>query len=289
MSRIAFATSKALKDLTDDDRLAVAPLKGRGIEVVPAIWNDPKVVWEAFDLVVGRSPWDYMHHGDAFRDWFTTLDRAGVPVQNPTSVLRWNLDKVYLKWIEERGGSVVPTEWVEKGGRVDLTEVLKRRGWTRAVVKPTVSGGAVDTWIIDQGSAAANQEKILPILSRCGLMIQPFLAEIETEGELSMLFYNGKYSHAVRKRPKSGDFRVQTDHGGTVEPGTPSADTLREAQRIVDLRGEDLLYARVDGVVVGDEFLLMEYEVLEPQIFLPYHPQAVTRFVDAVEECLRRG
>src|SRR6478735_1701825 len=77
MSRIAFATSKKLKDRTDDDRLAVAPLKARGIEVVPAIWNDPKVAWGSFDLVVVRSPWDYMHHGDAFREWFTTLDRSG--------------------------------------------------------------------------------------------------------------------------------------------------------------------------------------------------------------------
>jgi glutathione synthase/RimK-type ligase-like ATP-grasp enzyme len=288
MSRIAFATSKKLKDLTDDDRLAVAPLKAMGIEVVPAIWNDPKVAWDAFDLVVVRSPWDYMHHGEAFRQWFTTLDRAGVPVQNPTSVLRWNLDKTYLKWIDERGGSVVPTEWVEKGGTVDLAEVLRRRGWSRAVVKPTVSGGAVDTWIIDRTTVAADQAKILPILARCGLMIQPFLAEIETEGEISMLFYNGKYSHAVRKRPKSGDFRVQTDYGGTVEPATPSSTTLHEAQQIVDLRDETLLYARVDGVVVGDEFLLMEYEILEPQIFLPYHPQAAERFAKAVAEVLGR-
>ena len=103
-----------------------------------------------------------------------------------------------------------------------------------------------------------------------------------------MLFYNGKYSHAVRKRPKSGDFRVQTDYGGTVEPATPSSTTLQEAQRIVDLRDEALLYARVDGVVVGDEFLLMEYEILEPQIFLPYHPQAAERFAQAVAEVLGR-
>ncbi len=282
MPRIAFATSLKLKDLTEDDRHAVAPLKKRGVEVVPAVWNDPKVRWDGFDLIVVRSPWDYHLHGEAFREWFTTLDRSGVPVQNPTSVLRWNLDKVYLRWIEERGGSVVPTEWVEKGGRVDLAEVLARRGWKRAVVKPTVSAGAADTWIITPASAAADQAKLVPLLARCGLMIQPFLAEIETEGEISMLFFNGKYSHSVRKRPKSGDFRVQTDYGGTVEPATPSVETLAEAQRIVGLRDETLLYARVDGVVVGDEFQLMEYEILEPQIFLPYHPQGAERFADAV-------
>ncbi len=288
MTRIAFATSLAHKDLTDDDRAAVDPLKRRGITVVPAVWNDPKVKWESFDQVVIRSPWDYHRHGAEFLDWFTHLDRVGVSVQNPTPVLRWNLDKVYLKWIEVRGGSIVPTEWIEKGAPVDIKAVLERRGWSRAVVKPTISASAHDTWITSAAQAGEHEERVGPILKRCGLMIQPFLAEIETEGEISMLFYGGKYSHAVRKRPAVGDFRVQTDHGGTVEPATPTPATLREAQQIVDLRGDELLYARVDGVVVGDEFQLMEFEVLEPQLFFPFHPQAAERFADAVAEGLRR-
>ena len=282
MRRIAFATSAALKDLTDDDRTAVEPLKRRGITVVPAVWNDPAVKWEGFDQVIVRSPWDYHRHGAAFLAWFTHLDRAGVRVQNPTPVLRWNLDKVYLKGIEERGGSIVPTEWIETGGPIDLAAVLRRRGWPRAVVKPTISASAADTWITSVPEAREHEARIVPILQRCGLMVQPFLAEIATEGEISMLFYGGKYSHSVRKRPAAGDFRVQTDHGGTVEPATPSPETLRAAQQIVDLRGDELLYARVDGVVVGDEFLLMEFEVLEPQLFLPYHPQGAERFADAV-------
>ena len=282
MTRIAFATSLAHKDLTPDDRLAADALERRGITVVPAVWNDPKVDWAGFDRVIVRSPWDYHEHATDFLAWFSTLDRAGVPVHNPTSVLRWNLDKVYLRWIEERGGSVVQTEWIPKGGKVDVAEVLARRGWSKGVVKPTISASAHNTWIVSPSSSAADAKKIAPILERSGLMIQPFLAEIETEGEVSMLFYGGKYSHAVRKRPAVGDFRVQTEHGGTVEPATPSAETVRGAQMIVDLRGDELLYARVDGVVVGDEFLLMEFEVLEPQLFFPFHPQAAERFAEAV-------
>src|SRR5512142_2424677 len=108
MTRIAFATSRALKDLTPDDRLAADALGRRGITVVPAVWNDPTVDWSSFDRIIIRSPWDYHEHAAEFLAWFSTLDRAGVPVHNPTSVLRWNLDKVYLRWIEERGGSVVP-------------------------------------------------------------------------------------------------------------------------------------------------------------------------------------
>jgi glutathione synthase/RimK-type ligase-like ATP-grasp enzyme len=282
--RIAFATSLDHKDLTPDDRLAADALERRGITIVPAVWNDPKVRWEEFDRVVVRSPWDYHKHAADFYAWFNRLDESGVPVDNPTSVLRWNMDKVYLKWIEERGGSVVPTEWVPKGGTVNVAEVLARRGWTRGVVKPTVSASAANTWIVTAASSEADAKKIAPLLERSGLMIQPYLAEIETEGELSMLFYGGKYSHTIRKLPARGDFRVQTDHGGTVEAATPSPETLAEGQRIAQLRDEPLLYARVDGVVVGDEFLLMEFEVLEPQLFLPFHPQAAERFADAVVE-----
>ena len=288
MPRIAFATSRALKDLNADDRLAAEALGRRGVTVVPAVWNDPKVDWSRFDRVIIRSPWDYHEHAADFLAWFGTLDRAGVPVHNPTPVLRWNLDKVYLRWIEERGGSVVPTEFIPKGGTVDVAEVLRARGWTRGVVKPTISASAANTWIVSAASSAADAKKIAPLLQRSGLMIQPFLAEIETEGEISLLFYGGKYSHAVRKRPATGDFRVQVEHGGTVEPATPSAATVREAQQIVDLRGDELLYARVDGVVVGDEFLLMEFEVLEPQLFFPFHPQAAERFADAVMEMAKR-
>lgn len=286
MRTIAYATSLALKDLTEDDLTSVEPLRRRGITVVPAVWNDPKVDWKGFDLVVVRSPWDYHEHGEEFRHWFIALDRVGAQVANPTSVLRWNLDKVYLRWIEERGGTIVPTEWVERGKEVDIAAVLARRGWSRAVLKPTLSASAANTWVTSPAKAAGDQAKVQPILERCGLMIQPFVAEIETEGEISMLFYGGKFSHAVRKRPAAGDFRVQTDHGGTVEAATAGPTTLRAAQQIVDLRGDELLYARVDGVVVGDEFQLMEFEVLEPQLFLPFHPQGAERFAEAVAHYL---
>ena len=287
MPVIAYATSLALKDLTRDDQTTVEPLRERGVEVRPAVWNDHDVDWAAFDAVIIRSPWDYHRHGEEFLEWLTTLDRVGVPVHNPTDVLRWNLDKRYLRWVEERGGSVVPTEWVEQGATVNVAEVLERRGWKNAVLKPTISAGASDTWVTGLARAEDDAAKIAPILKRGGLMIQPYLAEIATEGELSMLFYGGKYSHAVRKRPALGDFRVQTDYGGTVEPANPGPAVLSEAQRIVELRGEQLLYARVDGVVVGEEFQLMELELLEPQLFFPYHPHAAARWAEAVVAVLR--
>lgn len=277
--RIAFATSQALEYLTDSDRLAAIALKNLGARVTPAIWTDGSVNWKAFDKIVVRSPWDYFSHQERFLRWFDTLDRAGIPVENPTSILRWNLDKVYLR---ELGVSVVPTEWVEQGGVLDLVGLLRRRGWDTAVIKPTISAGGHDTWVVTRDNVAEYQARMAPTLSRCGLMIQPFLDVIRSEGELSFLFFRKEFSHAVVKRPGTGDFRVQVEYGGSAEPIEPPAELVAQAERVVKAVKGELLYARVDGVAVNGEFRLMELEVLEPDLFLGHSPGAPERFARAV-------
>ena len=277
--RIAFATSLALEYLTDSDRLAAQALKGLGARVIPAIWTDETVNWKRFDKIVIRSPWDYFEHQDRFRAWFDVLDRAGVPVENPTSILRWNLDKVYLR---ELGVPTVPTEWVERGAGVDIAEVMARRGWERAVMKPTISAGAHETWVTTPEEAPARHERLGAILRRCGVMIQRFMPEIATEGEWSFLFFRGEFSHAVVKRPRAGDFRVQVEHGGSADEATPTPELLAQAQRVVSALKSAPLYARVDGLDVNGTFLLMELEALEPDLFLGHSPGAPERFAKAV-------
>ncbi|HEU5358038.1 MAG TPA: hypothetical protein VFU45_02870 [Gemmatimonadales bacterium] len=279
MARIAFVTSQALHDLTPSDRLAAAALRARGADVVPAVWTDPTVRWEGFDRVVVRSPWDYFAHQDRFLDWFDTLDCAGVPVENPTSILRWNLDKIYLRELDI---PVVATEWVAQAGTLDLPAILRRRDWRRAVIKPTISAGGHDTWTVDAGNAAAIGERMAPVLGRCGLMIQPFVEQVRTRGEISFLFFRKEFSHAVLKKPKAGEFRVQVEYGGSAEAFTPSPALVTQAERVVRAVKGDLLYARVDGVDVDGEFQLMELEVLEPDLFLGHSPRAPERFAEAV-------
>ncbi|MGH7533355.1 MAG: ATP-grasp domain-containing protein [Gemmatimonadales bacterium] len=277
--RIAFVTSQALHDLTESDRLAAAALRGRGAVVVPAVWTDPSVEWGAFDQVIIRSPWDYYRHRDRFVEWIGALDNAGVTTRNPTAILRWNLDKSYLRELDV---PQVPTEWIERGAAVDLGQVIRDQGWGSAVVKPTVSGGATDTWITTPATAAADHARAAPILARCGLMIQRFMPEIRDQGEWSLLFFRGRFSHATIKRPTKGDFRVQIEHGGSTHPATPTDALLAQAQRVVESVGAELLYARVDGLDVDGQLQLMELEVLEPDLFLQYSDGAADRFAEAV-------
>ena len=277
--RIAFATSQALEYLTDSDRLAAIALKNLGARVTPAVWTDDSVNWKSFDKIVVRSPWDYFSHQERFLRWFDTLDRAGIPVENSTAILRWNLDKVYLR---ELGVPVVPTEWVEQGGVLDLAGLLRLREWEKAVIKPTISAGGHDTWVVTRDNVAEYQARMAPVLGRCGLMVQPFLDTIRDQGELSFLFFRKEFSHSVIKRPGKGDFRVQVEYGGSAEPIEPPAELIAQAERVVKAVKGELLYARVDGVAVNGEFHLMELEVLEPDLFLGHSPGAPERFARAV-------
>lgn len=279
MTRIAFVTSEALHDLTPSDRLAAAALRARGAIVVPAVWTDPDVDWGSFDRVIIRSPWDYYHHRDRFLLWLDRLDAVEATIRNPTAILRWNLDKTYLRELDV---PLVETEWVSRGGTVDLVRILRDRHWDRAVVKPTVSGGATDTWITTADTAAVHRARATAILSRCGLMVQRFMPEIGTDGEWSLLFFRRRFSHAIIKRPTAGDFRVQVEHGGTATPAVPSAALLAQAQRVVNSVDGELLYARVDGLEVDGDLRLMELEVLEPDLFLGHSEGAPERFAEAV-------
>lgn len=287
MTHLAFATCEAWPDLTPSDRRAAEALQARGVRVTPAIWNDRSVEWGEFDRVIIRSPWDYFRHQADFAAWLDRLDEAEAVVENPTAVLRWNLDKVYLRELERRGVTLVPTHWVDQGATAELGRVLRERRWEHAVVKPTVSAGAANTWVTSPLQAGADQARLAPLLAQSGLMIQRFMPEIRTEGEWSLVFFRKRFSHAVVKRPAVGDFRVQVDHGGTTEPATPSPELLTQARKVLDAVDHDLLYARVDGLDVGGELWLMELEVLEPDLFLGHATGAAERFADAVLAAVR--
>lgn len=277
--RIAFATSQELEYLTDSDRLAAMALRNQGAQVLPAVWTDESVRWKTFDQIVIRSPWDYFAHQERFRRWLDRLDASGIPVENPVPILRWNLDKTYLRQL---GVPLVPTEWVEQGGALDLPAILARRGWSRAVIKPTISAGGHEARVVTHDDAARLGDEFQGVLARCGIMVQPFLEQITAEGELSFIFFRKAFSHAVLKRPQGGEFRVQPEFGGTAEPFDPAPELVAQAERAVAAVRGDLLYARVDGVLVDGELQLMELEALEPDLYLGHSPGAPERFARAV-------
>jgi glutathione synthase/RimK-type ligase-like ATP-grasp enzyme len=279
---IAFVTSAAHPDLTPDDQLAVAQLEKRRARVTGAIWNDPSVDWAAFDAIIIRSTWDYHHHAAEFRSWIDALDAAGAPMWNPPAVLRWNMEKTYLRDLERAGIPIVPTEWLERGTKPDLGGLLAERGWLDAVVKPVISAAATRTWRVSHSTARDVDAQLNESLDAGDVMVQPFVPEIQTRGEWSLMFIDGDFSHAVRKMPTEGDFRVQTGFGGRSITDNPDGEVLSAAQRVLAAAPSPWLYARVDGIETDTGFVLLELEMLEPSLFFSHTPSGAAHFADAI-------
>lgn len=282
MKTIAFATYQGLPSLTADEGAVCEVLQQHGIAATGALWDDPTVPWDRFDAVIVRSCWDYHLRAEEFQVWLDRLERAGLPIWNPAPLLRWNMNKLYLRDLAARGVTIIPTVWLERGAPANLAQVLAQQGWAEAVVKPAVSATAFGTWRTSAATAAVDQTKLAELLARGEVLVQPFMPEICDAGEWSFLFLGGRYSHAVLKRPQAGDFRVQADYGGTVVTVEPPAELIAQATRVVEAVEGRWLYARVDGVVADGQLLLMELEMVEPALFLSHHPAGVNRFAEAI-------
>lgn len=292
--RIALATCSNLPRWEVDDRPLHAALAARGVEVALPVWDDPAVDWGRFDACLIRTTWDYMERLEAYLDWAARAAAAS-RLWNPLGVVRWNTRKSYLGDLAQRGVAVTPTVWLPQGRRADVAEILAERGWERAFLKPIVGATARETlrFAVDAAGVAAAQAHLDRLLPREGMLLQPYLARVESEGERSLVFLDGALSHAVRKVPMPGDYRVQDDFGARDEPTVPSAEELELAHRTLELverpglwagsRSDRLLYARFD--FLRDDrgrVLLSELELVEPSLFFRHAPEAAERLAEAL-------
>ena len=269
--RIALATSEGWPHLSPDDGDLISELAAAGCDAVPAVWSDRDVDWKTFDHIVIRSCWDYHRRPDEFRAW---LDLGAAPISNRPDIVRWNMHKSYLLELEARGIRIPPTRTVRSSDAI---------GSEAVVVKPAISASAFETHFFQAGPEAA--ETIDRLSRDHDVIVQSFVPEIVTRGEWSLIFFAGAFSHAVRKLPKSGDFRVQQELGGSAVAADPPAAMLRAAERA--LHSLDVLYARVDLVEASAGVTLMELELIEPSLFLKTSSGAAKRFAEAI--CDRRS
>lgn len=283
---VAFVTCRKLPEMHADDRLTADVLRGRGLCVVSAVWDDPAVDWRRYRCVVIRSTWDYHHHQDRYAAWLRRCADDGVRLWNPSTAVLANMNKRYLSDLEHRGVEVVPTEYLDIGHGLSLRGLLERRGWDRAVVKPAVSASAYRTWRTTLATADRDQPAFEEDSDQHEVLVQPHVEEIVTRGEWSLVFLAGQYSHATIKRPAAGDFRVQEELGGHSAPADPPDHVIESARHILSLSPSPLLYARVDGVERERQFMLMELEINEPYLFLGSSPGGAVRFADAIETAL---
>ncbi|HST57997.1 MAG TPA: hypothetical protein VLK84_04905, partial [Longimicrobium sp.] len=185
---LALVTYAAHPALQPDDVLLADALRRAGATAAPVVWNDPAVRWDAYDGIVLRSTWDYFLVPAEFDAWLAQRERGPVPLLNPPSVVRWNADKRYLRELAARGVGIVPTRFVEPGdGAATLAEILEAEGWDAAVAKPAVSAGSHETWRTRRAAAAGDQARFAALVAGAAVLVQPFVREIEEDGEWSFL------------------------------------------------------------------------------------------------------
>ena len=233
-----------------------------------------------------RSCWDYHLHPSSFIRWLRYLEQLQVPLWNPTPILQWNLHKTYLRDLQTQGVTIPPTCWLKRDSKAELATILADHGWREAVVKPAISATAYHTWRTTREQARQDQERFAALLQHSDVLVQQFMDPVVTYGEWSLVFFQKQYSHAVLKKAKPGDFRVQDDFGGTVEVVSPGMALIEQAQQIIDCIKDPVLFARVDGIELDGRLVLMELELIEPFLFLQSNPHAVERFAHAIRMIL---
>jgi glutathione synthase/RimK-type ligase-like ATP-grasp enzyme len=275
MPKIAVATYDKLPDLTFNDQLLIPIFRENGYTVSPEIWDDSEVDWSSFDIVLIRSTWDYYLKPVEFKNWISQFINSKTRLINSAEMVLKNSHKFYLKELANKGVSIIPTIFSS-----EKIELEKLKMWEKIVIKPAVSAGSHETEIFEVNMLT---QEVLDNKTRTGdWLVQPFLEEIKDAGEISMLFFGGNFSHAIQKVPKSGDFRVQKQFGAQYLKFEPSTTLLSIAKNIVEIAGKESVYARIDGVMTQNGFLLMEVEMIEPDLFFEHTLDGPNRFVEAV-------
>jgi len=292
---LAFASCAQFPGIDEDDAPLVAALAARGIAVEPVVWDTPGADWSRFDAVVIRRTWDYHHHRRRFLAWAEQVDAKSTLV-NALGAVRWNTHKRYLRDLEQRGVSLVPTAWVDARTACALPLLLEQHGWDLGgtfVLKPAVSAGAHDAIVFDRTTLRTAQGHLEEIVRRGDAMVQPYIDSVEGYGERSLVFVDGLFSHAVRKCPAlGGDASDKPLRGKAQERAVTPTDTeLLFASSVLHAAADFTpppVYARVDIVHDGAP-RLMELELVEPTLFLRQNPGSEERFAAALERFARRS
>ena len=285
--RIALASCSNLPGWEVDDAPFHASLEARGVVLSHPIWDDPDVDWERFDACLIRTTWDYMERREAYVAWAESVAQR-IPFFNPPEIIRWNTEKTYLKELQDRGVPIAPTLFLEAGSKVDLSELMGAQGWKRGFLKPTVGATARETLRFGLHELDGAQRHLNRMLVEEGMMLQPYLSAVEEVGELSALYMGGRFSHAVRKVPQPGDYRVQDDFGAKDFPVELNAHQRELSDRAVQAASEfspsgELLYARVDWLTDDSgQLVLTELELVEPSLFFRHSTAAADQLAEAL-------
>lgn len=274
---IKYSAANGFNEMTD----LLPYLQNKGLDIEPAIWDDPAVDWTKYDIALLKTPWDYHQKIDAFKAWLDQMESLNIRLLNDYKIVRWNLDKHYLREIIADGFDVIPSAFLEQGWKGDLLPLFEELKTASIIIKPCISGGSKNTIIVHKDKAADSYEQVVALLTEADYIVQPLMNEVQN-GEWSYIFFNNTYSHTILKKPKAGDFRVQQIYGGSIDTLYPDAEEIAHAATYVEKYAKGCLYVRVDGLMVNGHFVLMELELIEPYLYLSYGENALENYYQAI-------
>lgn len=276
-------TNTYISNVLREDELVINALKEKNLSVVKKDWNDSIFDWETTRSILFRSTWDYFDKFELFKKWFNKTKNKCLMI-NSTETIEWNIDKHYLLDLQEHQIPIPNSEFIKRGSSIDLLLLMQKKNWNEIVVKPTISGAAKNTYRLKEEEIIQFGPTWEKLIYKEDFIVQEFQNNVITEGEVAMIVIGGKFTHAVLKKAKEGDFRVQDDFGGSIAIYNPSEEMVKLAEKCTRILTPIPSYARVD--IIWDnlmELAVSELELIEPELWFRLNPNAAQKLAHHVD------
>ena len=275
-----------IQNILLEQELLKSAFESQGLKVDITYWDNPSYEWQQTKSVLFRTVWDYFERFDEFWDWLEQV-KTKTRLINSYELIKWNIDKHYLRDLKNNGIQVVPTYFTDRGNNISLQEIANLNDWEHIVIKPAISASAFNTYKITNDEIEQKEQLFHELLQTHDMLVQPFFPTISELGEASLMVFGGKFTHAILKKAKAGDFRVQDDFGGTVHDYNPTQEEIKFAEKVFQSCTSLPIYGRVDIVWDSNKHIyLSELEIIEPELWIRNRPESANKIAEAVNKIL---
>jgi len=275
-----------IQNILLEQELLKSAFESQGLKVDITYWDNPSYEWQQTKSVLFRTVWDYFERFDEFWDWLEQV-KTKTRLINSYELIKWNIDKHYLRDLKNNGIQVVPTYFADRGNNISLQEIANLNDWKHIVIKPAISASAFNTYKITNDEIEQKEQLFHELLQTHDMLVQPFFPTISELGEASLMVFGGKFTHAILKKAKAGDFRVQDDFGGTVHDYNPTQEEIKFAEKVFQSCTSLPIYGRVDIVWDSNKHIyLSELEIIEPELWIRNMPESANKIAEAVNKIL---
>ncbi len=280
--RCAYLTMDDISGFVSDAELSFAPMAELGWDVEMVPWQSG-VDWNDYELVYICTPWDYQNDVAGFLAVLAAVEGSSARLVNGLDLVRWNLEKTYLRDLERRGADIVPSRFFDSFDARRVEACFDAYATGTIVVKPVVGANSDNIFVLARPLPAGVVDELGRVFANRPFFVQPFIDSVRSEGEYSLFFFGGEYSHAILKKPKPGDFRTQEEHGADILSVDAPAALVETARRVLGVVNPRPVYVRADFVRdEAERFLLMELELIEPALYFRTDPRSARRFASAL-------